>query len=425
MNGHWIEDWRPEEPAFWAVTGRRIAARNLVCSVFVEHLAFSLWSIWSVVVVSLPAAGFHFGLNQLFWLVSLPNLLGAALRLPYTLAVSRFGGRNWTVASTLLLLVPCAMLIVAVTSHGSYGLFLLAAASAGVGGGNFASSTANISFFYPRARKGSALGLNAAGGNVGVAIGQLLVPVLVTAGTGVHIAYAGAFYAAFVVLAAACALLFMDNLRTATAEVGAQAAAARRRDTWLVSLLYVGTFGSFVGYSFALPLLIRNQFPAVHGGWYAWLGALVGSLVRPAGGWLADRVGGARVTLCSFALMAGAAALVVVGERGGSFPVFFGAFLALFVTSGAGNGSTYRMIPAIFDRREAAAALGIAAAVGALGGFGVSRALATSIGHTGAADAAFCGFIAYYALCFLVTWCRYRRRTPAAAAEPVRELVRV
>jgi NNP family nitrate/nitrite transporter-like MFS transporter len=444
----WIEDWKPETGSFWASTGRRVATRNLVFSIFAEHLAFSLWSIWSVIVVSLPAAGFHFTVSQLFWLVSMPNLLGSALRLPYTLAVPRFGGRNWTVVSTLLLLIPSTMIIVAVSSHASYGFFLLAAATAGLGGGNFASSMANISFFYPEARKGSALGLNAAGGNIGVAVGQLLVPILIHIGTGVHIAYAGMFYTPLVIIAAACALLFMDNLRTATSDVAAQAAAARRRDTWVMSFLYIGTFGSFIGYSFALPLLIKTQFPHVHGSYYAWMGALVGSLARPFGGWLSDRLGGARVTLWNFVLMGAAAAMVVTGERSDSFPMFFGFFLVLFVTSGIGNGSTYRMIPAIFARRaaqrtangadgeqemrqarrEAAAAIGIASSIGAFGGFGVTRALATSIGHTKVADAAFYSFIAFYAVCFVVTWLFYLRRTPATGSTEAaveRVLVRV
>jgi NNP family nitrate/nitrite transporter-like MFS transporter len=444
----WIEEWKPETGSFWAGTGRRVATRNLVFSIFAEHLAFSLWSIWSVVVVSLPAAGFHFSISQLFWLVSMPNLLGSALRVPYTFAVPRFGGRNWTVVSTLLLLIPSGLLIVAVTNHASYGFFLFAAATAGLGGGNFASSMANISFFYPEASKGSALGLNAAGGNIGVAIGQLLVPILINIGTGVHIAYAGMFYAPLVIVAAACAFLFMDNLRTATSDFAAQAAAVRRRDTWVMSFLYIGTFGSFIGYSFALPLLIKTQFPHVHGSYYAWMGALVGSLARPFGGWLSDRIGGARVTLWNFVAMGAAAAMVVVGERGDSFPMFFGFFLVLFVTSGIGNGSTYRMIPAIFARRaahltadgadgeqemgrarrEAAAAIGIASSVGAFGGFGVTRAFATSIGHTKVADAAFYSFIAFYAVCFVVTWWFYLRRTRAAGtaeAAPVREPVRV
>lgn len=434
----WIEDWSPEDPAFWARTGRRIANRNLWFSIFAEHIGFSLWSIWSVIVVSLPAAGFHFSTNELFWLVSVPNLLGSALRLPYTFAVPRFGGRNWTAFSAAVLVVPCALLTWCVVSHASFGMFLLAAVVSGLGGGNFASSMANISFFYPEQQKGTALGLNAAGGNLGVAAVQLVIPLVISFGGGVHLAYAGLFYLPFLIIASVCALLFMDNLAPARSDFGAQAAAAKRGQTWVMSVLYIGTFGSFIGFSAALPLLIKTQFPTVHAASFAWVGALVGSLSRPIGGWLADRLGGSRVTLWNFVAMGVAAAGVIAGERVGSFPVFFLAFLVLFVTTGVGNGSTYRMIPAIFaarakqdaadgedeaeamarGKREAGAAIGIIGAIGAFGGFFVNRAFATSIASTKVADGAFVAFIAFYGLCAVVTWWCYLRRSFAAQTAP-------
>ncbi len=420
--GRWIEVWDPDNPELWRSRGRTIAVRNLIFSVFAEHVAFSMWAIWSVVVVGLPAAGFTFGIDQLFWLTALPTLLGAVLRLPYTIAVPYFGGRNWTVISGLLLLIPCGLLTYCVTTHAPFEMFLLAAATAGLGGGNFASSMAHISYFFPEPRKGFALGVNAAGGNIGVAVVQLAVPVVISWGTGTQLAYAGLMYLPLIVLSAVCAAAFMDNLTEARADLGAQAAAARRGRTWVMSFLYIGTFGSFIGYSFALPLLIRTQFPEVQGAYFAWMGALVGSLSRPVGGWLADRIGGRRVTLWTFAAMGLATGLVVAGERAHHFGLFFGAFLLLFVTSGIGNGSTYRLIPDAFialagrigvqaAKREAAAALGIASAVGALGGFLVSRAFAISIKHTGAADQAFFLFIGWYALCFVVT--RRACRDPA------------
>jgi NNP family nitrate/nitrite transporter-like MFS transporter len=440
---HWIDRWQPDNPEFWAGGGRRIATRNLIFSIFSEHIGFSLWAIWSVVVVGLPKAGFAFSVDQLFWLAALPNLLGAALRLPYTFAVTRFGGRNWTIISSLLLLIPTGMLTIAVTTHASFGFFLLAAASAGLGGGNFASSMTNISFFYPESRKGFALGINAAGGNLGAAAVQLIIPLVIAFGTGTNLAYAGLFYMPFAVAAAICAALFMDNLTEARSDFPAQAAAVKRGQTWVMSFLYIGTFGSFIGYSAALPLLIKTQFPHIQGGYFAWLGALVGSLSRPVGGWLSDRLGGSRVTLWVFVLMGVAAAVVVLGEQSGNFGLFFGAFLVLFITAGLGNGSTYRMIPAIFvsqakrdvaeggdpeeavrrGKREAAATLGIASAIGAFGGFLVTRVLANSIASTKTADAAFYGFIAFYAVCVGVTWWFYRRRSfsrvPSLAAANV------
>src|SRR3954464_6776399 len=178
---YWIEDWRPEDTEFWQKTGRRIARRNLVWSILAENIGFSVWLMWSVVAARLPKAGFNYTTDQLFSLVALPGLVGALIRLPYTLAVPKFGGRNWTMVSALLLLVPTLSLIWAVSQPATpFWCMALAAASAGLGGGNFASSMANISFFYPDREKGWALGLNAAGGNIGVSSVQLLVPILIS-----------------------------------------------------------------------------------------------------------------------------------------------------------------------------------------------------------------------------------------------------
>ena len=175
----WIEHWDPDDPQFWQREGKRIAWRNLAWSIFAEHIGFSVWLIWSVVATRLPKAGFPYTTDQLFQLVALPGLVGALMRFPYTFAVPRFGGRNWTVASALLLLVP-TLSLVALVDHPTtpFWLMSLVAATAGLGGGNFASSMANISFFYPDRMKGWALGLNAAGGNIGVSGVQLLTPML-------------------------------------------------------------------------------------------------------------------------------------------------------------------------------------------------------------------------------------------------------
>jgi NNP family nitrate/nitrite transporter-like MFS transporter len=412
----WITDWNPDDEGFWAGTGRRVARRNLVWSILVEHFGFSVWLLWSAVAVSLPAAGFAFSVDQLFWLVALPNLVGAAMRIPYTAAVARFGGRNWTTVSAALLLIPIGLMTACVVNPGApYWLFAVAAATAGLGGGNFASSMANISYFYPDRHKGFALGVNAAGGNVGVAVVQFAVPLVVVVGGGLHLEYAPLLWLVPVVVATVCAWRFMDNLAVSRAPVREQAAVLRHRDTWVMSFLYIGTFGSFIGYSAALPLLIRNEFPAVSGLLFAAIGPLVGSAARPVGGWLSDRFGGARVTAVTFLVMAAGVGAVLAALRAGSFPPFLAAFLLLFVASGVGNGSTYRMIPAIFrdrerGRTEAAAVIGIAAAVGALGGFLIPRGFGISITRTGAIDGALYTFVAGYAVCLAVTWWFYLRR---------------
>jgi len=415
--GRWIDDWDPENEAFWEATGKRIARKNLIFSILAEHIGFNLWVLWTIVVINLADVGIKLSVPELFWLTAIPNLIGAGLRIPYTFAIARFGGRLWTTISASLLLIPALALAIVVPSgwlhHQAPGdqflILMLCAAVAGVGGGNFSSSMANISFFYPEGKKGLALGLNAAGGNLGVAVTQLLVPLAIIIGIPaaavklpihhVHLAYAGLMWIPLIVLAAVCAWRYMDSLSQAKTDTEAYGLAVRNRQTWLMSLLYIGTFGSFIGYSFALPLVIKNTFPeflahhvfiATYLAGLGFLGALVGSLTRPLGGWLSDRIGGSRVTLASFLGMAAFTALAIDGVQGRSFRVFFGAFLVIFALSGVGNGSTYRMIPSIFAalgqehaerngldpdhtrlsfRRQAAAVIGIAGSVGAFGGF--------------------------------------------------------
>jgi len=431
----WIEDWAPDDPAFWAERGRPIARRNLIFSILAEHIGFSVWLLWSAIVVFLPQAGFDFTDNQRFWLLAVSSLVGATVRLPYTFAVPLLGGRNWTVVSALLLLVPLGLMLLCVTDPTTpFWMFMLAAAASGLGGGNFASSMANISFFYPEREKGFALGLNAAGGNVGVSTVQLLVPVVVGVAIvgpglgGVHLENAALLWAVLSLVAAGCAWLFMDNLAGARADLREQIVVARRSHTWVMSLLYIGTFGSFIGFSGAFPLLIQTQFPAVNGAHYAFLGPLVGSLLRPLGGLLADRLGGATVTLWTFVGLGAGVAAVLAALEVRSFALFLTAFLALFVLTGVGNGSTYRMIPAIFaeqararfgggertaavGRRESAAAIGIISAIGAYGGFLVQRAFGMSTEATGGIGAALVGFLVFYAGCVGLTWWCYLRRT--------------
>ncbi|NUR84017.1 MAG: MFS transporter [Nonomuraea sp.] len=419
----WIERWHPDDPDFWQRTGRSVARRNLIFSILAEHLGFTVWTLWSIVAAKLGS--YAFSTDQLFWLVALPNLVGSALRLPYTFGPARFGGRNFTVASALLLLVPAIALAVAVSDPGTpYWMFLVIAATAGVGGGNFASSMANISYFYPQSRQGAALGLNAAGGNVGVSSVQLVMPLVIGA---FGVAAAGWFWVPFILVAAGCAWFFMDNLSVARSSAREQAAVAGNPQTWIMSLLYVGTFGSFIGYSTAFPLLASSLFPGAAWQVVAFAGPLLGSLVRPLGGMLSDRLGGAPVTLWNFALMGGGVLLVWLAAASGDFWLFFLAFQVLFLASGIGNGSTYRMIPAIFQalagpgrleygKRQASAAIGIISAVGAFGGFLINRGFGMSFAATGSPAAAFGAFAAFYAICFATTWWCYARTPELALA---------
>jgi MFS transporter, NNP family, nitrate/nitrite transporter len=431
--GHWIDDWRPEDPQFWTAGGDKVARRNLLFSIFSEHIGFSIWSLWSVFVLFL---GPSYGLDpaQKFLLTAVPTLVGSVLRLPYSFAVTKFGGRNWTIFSALLLLVPCILAAIVLEPGVSYSTLLLVAAVAGVGGGNFASSMTNINAFYPDRLKGWALGLNAGGGNLGVPAVQLVALLILATAGAANPRLILAIYIPLIVLAALGAALYMDNLTGAKTDTNAIRDATREPHTWLISLLYIGTFGSFIGFGFAFGQVLQVQFKADFptsrdAAELTFIGPLLGSLIRPIGGRLADRFGGATITFWNFVAMAGSAGIVLVASQQKSLTVYLIGFISLFVFSGIGNGSTYKMIPAIFRsramaarqagasdlesernaRRLSGAVIGIAGAIGAFGGVLVNLAFRQSFLDTGNAEAAYIGFIAFYAVCFALTWFVYLR----------------
>jgi len=447
--------WTPEDKQFWARQGQAIANINLWISVPALFLAFAVWQLWSVVAVNLPALGFKFSPNELFWLAAAPGLSGATLRIFYSFMVPVFGGRRWTALSTASLLIPAIGIGVAIQDPStSYTTLLVLALLCGFGGGNFASSMANINFFFPKERKGSALGVNAGLGNLGVSAVQFLAPLVIAAGVygplaggPQNIVRAGqtvqiwaqnaAFvWVPFIVIASVAAWIGMNDIADAKASVSDQAVIFKRKHNWIMCWLYLGTFGSFIGYSAGFPLLIKSQFPQVSALTYAWLGPLIGAAVRPFGGWLSDKLGGAVVTFWNFVVMALAVGGVLwflpSGGSGGSFVGFFICFLLLFFTTGIGNGSTFRMIPVIFlaertreaagkgkeaqeqavkdANKEAAAVLGFTSAFAAYGAFFIPKSYGTSIVMTGGPEAALYVFIAFYLSCIATTWWYYARK---------------
>lgn len=449
-----LEDWRPEDPTFWEQQGKAIANRNLWLSMPALLLAFSVWLVWSVVVVELPGVGFQFTPGQLFWLAALPGLSGAAFRVLYAFMVPIFGGRNWTVFSTAVLVLPTLWMGFAVQDPGTdYAVFVAIALLCGLGAGNFASSMANISFFYPKWMQGTALGLNAGIGNLGVSLVQVITPLVIYSGAlmffggaaqvqvaggverPVWLQNAGFIWVPFILLSALASYLGMHNIRRVRGSFREQLVIFRRKHQWLLSVLYTGTFGSFIGLAAGYPMLVAHQFPGEDAFQYAFLGPLVGALVRPIGGWLADRVGGARVTLGVFATMA-VVALVLVATlpghgREGDYASFLALFLVLFAAAGVGNGSTFKMVPVVFHKlhlrwseglsdevraravlagdKEAAATLGFSSAVAAFGGFFIPIAYATALDLTGAVAAALGFFTLFYLVCLAITWWWYGR----------------
>jgi len=445
-----LRDFNPEDTAAWEAGNKRIARRNLICTVAGDHVAFSIWSLWSVMALFMPASVYGFSAGDKLLLGAVATLVGGGARVPYTLGVARFGGRNWTTFSAFVLLIPTASTIVLLANPGlPLWPYVLCAALTGLGGGNYAASLANVNAFYPQRLKGAALAINAGGGNLGVAVIQL-VGLLVLATAGHQAPYwVCAIYLVLLAIVGIAAALFMDNLDHRI-EVSHLREILFDRDTWAISLLYVCTFGSWIGFSFAFGQVMQLNFLAngetakhasLHAAQIAFIGPALGSLARMYGGRLADRLSGSRVTLFVLAgMIAGAGLLVAISTHaehraaatGTTMLGYVAGFMALFVLSGMGNGSVFKLIPAVFDARSrsldvteeerrhwsrtmAGALIGICSAVGALGGVGINMALRESYVRSGTGTAAYWLFMASYVAAAILTWMMYARR-PASAA---------
>jgi NNP family nitrate/nitrite transporter-like MFS transporter len=510
--------WDPEDDGFWKSHGNGLASRNLWISIPNLLCAFSVWLYWSIIIVqmqNLHAIGFFpFAEDKslLYTLPAIAGLAGATLRIPNSFMIAISGGRNVIFVTSLLLIAPALGVGIALQSNETTWMtFAILAMLSGIGGGAFASSMSNISFFYPKRVQGTSLGLNAGLGNVGVSVMQVLLPFVMTfglfgalggsgqrlpealGGNEVWIQNCGLVWVPILAVCAVLAFFMMNNLPQhnipktpiavakmlwlellgfAGAIVGvllliadwgnfpdllkvfivlfvavivtlalmrfvtpaatkenlrSQFSIFRHKHNWVMTWLYTMTFGSFIGYSAAFPKLIQDVFGSLPDGslnpaapnplHYAWLGPLVGSLIRPVGGWLSDRLGGARVTQWDTVVMIGSAlgvAWFIKAAQGVANPEiywwpFLACFLLLFITTGIGNGSTFRMIPIIFKPQQAGPVLGWTSAIAAYGAFLIPRIFGTQI-KAGHPEYALYGFAAYYLSCLIVNWWFYARK---------------
>jgi NNP family nitrate/nitrite transporter-like MFS transporter len=355
-----------------------------------------------------------------------------------------FGGRLWTTVSTASLLLPAIGIGYAVQNPETpYFIFLVLALLCGLGGANFASSMANIGYFFPKAEKGNALALNAGLGNLGVSVMQFLVPLVITVGVfgamggapqemsgggQLWMQNAGFIWVPFILVATVAAWLGMNDIADARASFAQQSVIFGRAQNWLMCILYIGTFGSFIGYSAGFPLLSRIAFPDINALQYVFLGPLVGALSRAGTGWVSDRFGGGRVTFWVFVGMIASVLGVILSLQAGSFIGFFAGFMALFFFTGVGNASTFQMIPVIMGREvprlmphltgaerarqiamESGGIVAFTSAIGAYGGFFIPKAYGSSIAMTGSPIGALWLFLIFYVLCLAITWVVYTR----------------
>lgn len=441
-----LVDWNPDDKFFWVEKGSRIARRNLLVSIPCLLISFSVWMIFSVVAMNLPQAGFAFTTDQLFLLTALPSLSGAFGRIPYSFVIPIFGGRRWTAFSTLLLIIPMSWLSIAVQDKTTpYETFLIISLLCGFGGANFASSMANISLFYPKNQQGKALGLNGGLGNLGVSLMQVFVPIVISlnifgfwgpntesTNSDIWLENASLIWIPLILILTIASWSLMNDISTPRASFKEQWSILKQHHLWILSILYLATFGSFIGFSAGFAMLAKTQFSDVDIMKYAFIGPFFGALMRPVGGVLSDKFGGIKITFISFCLMAILVAILFStlpsNTNDGSFTYFLIVFMALFSCAGAGSGSTFQMIAVLFrgmmikrnikrceseeqavkkSANDTATALGFISAIGAIGGFFIPNAFGLSIALSGTPINAMTAFLIFYVICGLMTWFIY------------------
>ena len=418
--------WNPEDAGFWEKYGKRIATQNLYTSTWALVLSFVAWTLWATIAAKLKFIGFNFSDDQIFTLAALPGLVGATGRLFYTYLPGLIGGRNSTFITTALLLLPLFGLGRALQDPTTpYETFVLLVSFIGIAGANFSASMANIGFFFPKANKGFALGINAGIGNLGVSLIYLTTPILLgwnlssLFGEGVpgpdgmmYVQNVCYFWTIPTALTLVLVWLFMDNLPLPKQSPKSMMSIFGNKHTWLMCWIYTCGFGSFIGFSAALGLLVAKEFPEMPFSYAAFLGPFIGAGIRPVGGLLADKMdSGSRVTLISLFVMLGASFLVLFGVEAHRFPVFFGAFLLLFLTTGFINGASFRMIPYIFNNPfHSSLVTGFTAAIAAYGAFFIPKLFGFAYANYGVVAPAFYILIAFTVSTIVITWYFYDRK---------------
>ena len=421
-----LAHWEPENPAFWEKFGKKIANENLYTSTWALVLSFVVWTLWATIAAKLNAIGFNFTDEQIFTLAALPGLVGATGRLFYTYLPGLLGGKTSTLITTALLLLPILGLGNALQDTStSYDTFVLLVSFIGIAGANFSASMANIGFFFPKAHKGLALGIHAGVGNLGVSLIYLTAPLLIgwnlssffgpgvqTAGGMIYVQNVCYFWAIPIALTLGLIWKFMDNLPLPKQSPKSIVSIFGNKHTWLMCWIYTCGFGSFIGFSAALGLLVSKEFPEISFSMAAFLGPFIGAGVRPVGGWLADKLdSGSKVTLWSLFIMLAASIVVLLGLQAHNFVMFFAAFLLLFLTTGFVNGASFRMIPYIFNNPfQSSLVTGFTAAIAAYGAFLIPKIFGWSYSSFQSVTPAFYVLIAFIVSTIVVTWWFYARK---------------
>lgn len=439
-SGTWLKRWEPEDPQFWKETGSKRAWLTLVVTTSSLVFSFATWFTISAVVVLLPRIGFTFTTMELFWIAAMPGISGGALRIVHSFLIPMFGSRHVITAATWLKILPMAWLAVAVLNPGTpFWVFLVIGFLCGMGGGDFSSYMPSTSLFFPKRLQGLALGLQAGIGNFGVSLAQFMTPWLVTFPL---FGFLGAYGAPqvfrkgevvkevwvqnaalwYIPLLAALGFLCWFLLRSVPvrASFKEQLDIFKSKHTWFCTVTYVMTFGTFSGFSASFPLMIATLYGKFPGApdplAYAFLGPLIGSVIRATMGAPSDKWGGSIFTqFSSIGLIGGCLVLVFGGLLAPSsmdqFPFFVATMLWIFLMAGVGNAATFRQYPIVFalSPRQGAQVLGWTGAVAAFGPFLFSSLIGASITGYGSPVPFFLGITVFYFIGGAINWWYYTR----------------